>query len=78
MSELRLPFRGRVKNWKPERGFGFIAADDGRQIFIPKSALRGAGLTSLEAGERVAFDVDLDRSGRERVSKIELEQPPPD
>ncbi len=41
------------------RGFGFIAADEGRrEVFVHYRALSRAGLETLEPGERVRFRIE--------------------
>jgi cold shock CspA family protein len=72
----QLPFRGRVKNWKHPRGFGFITRDDRRDIFVHVSVLKEAGIAAaLVAGDRVSFDCDVDRAGRLRCSRIAIDAP---
>jgi CspA family cold shock protein len=57
---------GAVKWFKPEKGFGFIAADDGgKDVFIHKSVLRRCGLASLDADQRVRMSVQVTQKGRE-------------
>jgi cold shock protein len=57
---------GTVKWFKPEKGFGFVAADDGdKDVFVHKSLLRRAGLDDLESGQRVKLRVTTAAKGRE-------------
>ena len=70
-----LPFAGRVKIWRSERGFGFIERTDRREVFVHASLLKTAGI-AIEVGDRVAFDCTEDPFGRLRVVKIALEPPP--
>jgi CspA family cold shock protein len=57
---------GAVKWFKPEKGFGFIAADDGgKDVFIHKSVLRRCGIMSLDADQRVQMTVQSTPKGRE-------------
>lgn len=57
---------GAVKWFKPEKGFGFIAADDGgKDVFIHKSVLRRCGIMSLDADQRVQMTVQSTAKGRE-------------
>jgi cold shock protein len=48
---------GTVKWFNDAKGFGFIAQDGGKDIFVHHTAIQGDGFKSLEEGERVTFDV---------------------
>ena len=49
---------GTVKWFNAEKGFGFIAPDDGGQdLFAHFSAITGGGFRSLEEGQKVEFEV---------------------
>jgi cold shock protein len=68
---------GTVKWFNMARGFGFIRCDDGAigDVFVGVRTVERSPLDSLEAGQRVAFDAELDPRGRGfRVTK--LESPP--
>ncbi len=57
---------GTVKWFKPDKGFGFITADDSeKDVFVHKSVLRRCGLMVLEAGQRVQMRVQEVEKGRE-------------
>jgi CspA family cold shock protein len=57
---------GTVKWFKPDKGFGFVTADDSsKDVFIHKSVLRRCGLNQLEAGQRVQMKVQEAEKGRE-------------
>ena len=57
---------GTVKWFKPDKGFGFITADDSeKDVFVHKSVLRRCGLAMLEAGQRVQMRVQDVEKGRE-------------
>jgi cold shock protein len=47
---------GRVKRIVRERGFGFIASDQGIEFFFHRSALAQGVFDTLVEGERVTFD----------------------
>ncbi len=57
---------GTVKWFKPDKGFGFVAADDGdKDIFIHKSLLRRANIMEIESGQRVKVKAQSASKGRE-------------
>jgi CspA family cold shock protein len=47
---------GKIKKIVVDRGFGFIASDDGKEYFFHHSAIRNASIDSLRGGEAVEFD----------------------
>lgn len=63
-------YDGSLKKWNAERGFGFIAADDGGQeLFAHISAFpRDGQLPTL--GERLSFEVEPDRGGKKRAVRV--------
>jgi cold shock protein len=55
---------GSIKKVVPERGFGFIAADDGQEYFFHRSGIDGTlDFDRLGGGERVNFDVERSDKG---------------
>lgn len=48
---------GTVKWFNASKGFGFIAQDDGTDVFVHYSAIKTEGYKTLEEGARVQFDV---------------------
>lgn len=63
---------GRVKWFNDKKGYGFIAADDGKEFFVHHSSIEGQGFKSLEEGERVSFDEERGAKGPQavRVKKL--------
>ena len=57
---------GVVKFFNSEKGFGFIAPDDGgKDAFVHFSGIAGTGYRSLDEGQRVEFDVAPGKKGDE-------------
>ncbi len=54
---------GVVKWFNGTKGFGFIVRDQGEDIFVHYSAIRGEGYRSLEEGQRVEFTVTQGNKG---------------
>jgi CspA family cold shock protein len=59
---------GKIKRIIRERGFGFISAEDGREIFFHRSALEGENFDALEEGNSVEFDVEKGPKGPRAVN----------
>lgn len=63
---------GTVKWFKADKGFGFVAPDDGgKDVFVHKSVVSRLGLSILESGQRLKMSVHTASKGREATS-IEL------
>lgn len=56
--------QGTVKWFNGEKGFGFIAVDDGtKDVFVHYSEIRGSGFRSLEENQRVQFEIGQGAKG---------------
>jgi cold shock protein len=66
---------GKVKWFDSEKGFGFLARDDGGEVFVHSSALP-PGTTTLRQGQRVEFGIVEGRKGAQALQVRLLEAPP--
>jgi len=57
--------RGTVKFFNAEKGYGFIARDGGKDVFVHFSNIAGDGYKTLVEGQTVEFDVGQGRKGEE-------------
>jgi CspA family cold shock protein len=64
---------GTVKWFNTQKGFGFIAPETGgKDVFVHISALERSGLTSLNDDQKVTYDVEAGRDGRESAVNLAL------
>ena len=64
---------GTVKWFNTTKGFGFIAPESGdKDIFLHITALERAGISRIDDGQAVTFDVETGRDGRESASNLAL------
>ena len=64
---------GTVKWFNATKGFGFIEPEAGsKDVFLHISAVERAGLTRIEDGQKVTFDVEAGRDGRESAANLAL------
>lgn len=69
--ELEVSWRGRVKWFSDEKGYGFIEMEDGEDLFVHYSEIVGEGFRSLEEGTEVEFDVVESQKGKQ-ASRVEV------
>jgi len=65
--------KGTVKWFNATKGFGFIAPEGGgSDVFVHISALERANLSSLDDDQKVTFDIESGRDGRESATNLAL------
>ena len=64
---------GTVKWFNAQKGFGFIQPDNGgSDVFVHISAVERAGMSNLNEGQKVSFDVQADpRSGKSAAANLQ-------
>jgi CspA family cold shock protein len=56
-------YKGKIKRIVRNRGFGFISAVDGREIFFHRSTIIGSDFDTLKEEQEVEFDVEKSYKG---------------
>ncbi len=65
--------KGTVKWFNPIKGFGFIEPEDGgKDAFVHISAVERAGLSSLNEGQKVSYEVQPGRDGKSSAENISI------
>lgn len=64
---------GTVKFFNQTKGFGFIVQDEGgKDAFVHISAVERAGLSTLAEGQKVSYELQAGRDGRESATNLAL------
>ena len=66
--------QGTVKWFDDAKGFGFITAETGKDVFVHHSAIQGEGFKSLREGQRVEFEVVQGQKGPAAQDVVKLEE----
>lgn len=63
---------GTVKWYNPTKGYGFIApSNGGKDVFVHASALEAAGMSSLNEGQAISYEIERDaRSGKDSATAL--------
>ncbi len=62
---------GTVKWFNPTIGYGFIEPEDGsKDVYVHMSAVRSAGLDTLNEGQRVEFDIESGKDGKTAANLV--------
>ena len=62
--------QGTVKSFNESKGFGFIAREDGEDVFVHHTAIQGNGFKTLTEGQSVTFDVDKGPKGLRAINVV--------
>ncbi|EQB04294.1 CspA family cold shock protein [Sphingobium wenxiniae] len=63
---------GTVKFFNADKGYGFIAPEDGgNDSFVHISAVERAGMATLQKDQRLSYEVETDRRGKQSAVNLE-------
>ncbi len=66
--------KGTVKFFNHSRGFGFVAPEDGsKDVFLHVTALERSGVSAVNEGDTITFDIEDDPRGRgKQATNVQL------
>lgn len=65
--------RGIVKWFNTQKGYGFITADNGDEVFVHYSGVAQDGFRNLKEGQSVEFDVTKTERGKQATGVVVVE-----
>ena len=68
--------KGIIKKLITDRGFGFIQAEDGTDLFFHRSELQGGDFDDLREGQEVEYETGRGRDGRPNATGVKLTESP--
>ena len=64
--------RGTVKWFDAQKGYGFIEAEDGKDVFVHHSAIQMGGFKTLDEGDEVEFEVEQSEKGPKAMDVVRV------
>jgi len=64
--------RGKIKWFNDKKGFGFIAQEGGKDVFVHFSSIKGEGYKSLAEGQEVEFETKETEKGPQAVNVVKV------
>jgi CspA family cold shock protein len=59
--------KGVIKWFNEKKGFGFITGEDGSEVFVHYTGIKGEGFKTLNEGDKVEFEVEKGEKGLRAV-----------
>lgn len=66
-------YQGKVKWFSNEKGYGFIEAEDGEDVFVHFTGIVGDGFKTLDEGESVSFEITDGNRGPQAANVTKYE-----
>lgn len=67
---------GKVKWFNDQKGFGFIASEEGKDVFVHHSVIEGQGFRTLQDGESVEYEAEEGPKGS-KATRVKRLSPAP-
>jgi len=64
--------KGTVKWFNDQKGYGFVTPENGKDVFVHHSAIKGDGFKSLAEGQQVEFDIEQGPKGEQATNLVKL------
>ena len=66
-------YQGKVKWFSNDKGYGFIEADDGEDVFVHFTGILSEGFKTLDEGQSVSFEIIEGNRGPQAANVLKLE-----
>lgn len=67
--EHKMKVTGTVKWFNPEKGYGFVKQENGKDVFVHISAVKEAGLVTLDEKQKIEFEIETNQ-GKASIANI--------
>ncbi|BAQ10963.1 cold-shock DNA-binding domain-containing [Bacillus sp. OxB-1] len=66
-------YQGKVKWFSNEKGYGFIEADDGEDVFVHFTGIMSEGFKTLDEGQTVSFEIIEGNRGPQAANVLKMD-----